>query len=131
MKIVLTEWCRSWEAREPQKISPAEIDLTNEKQLFYLVVSLGNGNFDEACIECESEEAQECVHGLLVGTGGAERLEESASLKEHAMFRPGYKVYLQGRESYFFVNPSLRSELFNQSNLDAYANEFGQANAKR
>src|SRR5262252_2785611 len=75
MKILLTSWYREWRGSEPQVLRPDTFSLDEKNTLFALVVSLGNGEFDEACIETDSGEAKECIEGLLCGTGGAKRVE--------------------------------------------------------
>src|SRR5712691_10329629 len=43
MKILLTEWVREWRGTRPQLLQPAALPLNDDKILFALVVSVGNG----------------------------------------------------------------------------------------
>jgi hypothetical protein len=126
MKILLTEWYREWRGTAPQLLKPAALSLDDDKILFALVVSVGNGDYDEACIETDSLEAKEWVKGMLCGTGNAKPAERSAAVEQCRLFRTGYEVYLQGRSSYFFVNPIHRPELFRSDDLNDYVAEFRQ-----
>ena len=127
MKILLTDWYTEWRGLGPQVLKPAALSLDDEKILFALVVSLGNGDYDEACIETDSMEAKECVEGLLCGTGNAKRVGPSLAVEQCRLYRAGYEIYLQGRSSYFFVNPAPRPELFEKRDLDEYLAEFKPA----
>lgn len=71
MKILLTDWYTQWHGSTPQVLKPVELPLDDQKVLFGLVVFLGNGEYDEACIESDSRESRECITGLLCGSGGA------------------------------------------------------------
>jgi hypothetical protein len=124
MKLVFTEWWRNWRGSEPQLFRPTVLDLENEKHRFFLVVSLGNGNFEEGCFECESIEAHEAICGLLTGTARAERVIPSPESEKFTLFRHGYDTFVQGADAYFFVNPSPRPELFLGADLAHYAKEF-------
>jgi len=126
MKILLSSWYREWRGAEPQVLRPGTFSLDEKNTLFALVVSLGNGEFDEACIETDSGEAKECIEGLLCGTGGAKRVERSSSAEQCRLYREGYEIYRQGGSSYFFVNPVPRPELFEMRELDGYVAEFKQ-----
>jgi hypothetical protein len=124
MKILLTEWFRDWRGAEPQLLKPGALSLADDKILFALTVSLGNGDYDEACIETDSERAKECILGLLQGPGNAKR-SAHVSVETYRLFRPGYDVYVQGQNSYFFLNPFSRPELFDdQANLQSYVAGF-------
>lgn len=125
MKILLTELQRNWQGKEPQRLKPAVIDLNNDRQCLFLIVSLGNGNFVEACVECDSLEAQECLHGLLTGTGGARRVDEKESGR-WALYRSGYHVYAQEDDTYFFLNPEPNSHSISTRNFEIYLNQFTQ-----
>jgi len=116
MKILFTEWYRDWRGTEPQLAKPSILPLDNDKILFALVVSVGNGDYDEVCIETDSTEAKACITNMLCGTGNAKLVDRPSAVVEHcALYRPGYDIYLQGRDSYFFVNPTPRPELFGNS----------------
>ncbi|SRR6266700_607631 len=127
MKILLTLWYSEWRGREPQVLKPEALSLDNEKILFGLVVSVGNGDYDEICVETDSIEAKECIKGLLCGTGSAKRIVPSSAVERHKLYRSGYEIYLQGGSSYFFVNPMPRPELFEKHDLEGYVAEFKQA----
>lgn len=43
IRILLTEWAQDWKGAEPQALHSALLDLADQRHLFYLVVSLGNG----------------------------------------------------------------------------------------
>ena len=126
MKILLTEWVREWRGTRPQLLKPAALSLDDGKILFALVVSVGNGDYDEVCIETDSMEAKECVRGILCGTGSAKPVGLSYAVEQCRLYRVGYEIYLQGRSSYFFVNPIPRPELFQSSDLNQYVTEFQQ-----
>jgi hypothetical protein len=126
MKILLTVWYREWRGREPQVLKPAALSLDDEKVLFGLVVSVGNGDYDEVCIETDSIEAKDCIEGLLCGTGSAKRIMPW-SAEQCRLHRSGYEIYLQGTSSYFFVSPAPRPELFEERDLEEYLAEFKQA----
>ena len=125
MKILITELQKNWQGNEPQRLKPAVIDLNNDRQCLFLIVSLGNGNFAEACFECDSVEAHECLHGLLTGTGGARRVDEKESGR-WALYRAGYHVYAQEDDGYFFVNPEHNSRLISTRSFEPYLAEFTQ-----
>jgi hypothetical protein len=127
MKILLTVWYREWRGQEPQLLKPVALSLDNEKIRFGLVVSVGNGDYDEACIETDSIEAKEYIEGLLRGTGSAKRAMPWSAAAGGRLYRSGYEIYLQGRSSYFFVNPMPRPELFEKHDLEEYVAEFNQA----
>jgi len=124
MKILLTEWYREWRRERPQALEPAVLSLENEKILFALLVSVGNGDYDEACIESDSPEAREFIKGLLCGTGNAKQVGRSLAVEQCRLYREGYETYLQGTDSYFFVNPMSRPELFQGGDLEEYVTEF-------
>src|SRR5712691_6073835 len=124
MKILLTEWVREWRGTRPQLLKPAALSLDDGKILFALVVSVGNGDYDEVCIETDSMEAKECIQGMLCGTGSAKPVEWSYAVEQCRLYRVGYEIYLQGKSSYFFVNPIPRPELFQSSDLNQYVTEF-------
>lgn len=112
MKIRLTEWFSEWRHAKPQRLDPVVLDLREEKAPFYLVVSLGNGSFDQACFEHDSLDAYRFVVDLLGGTGGATRVQPEGSCVQSVLYRTGYEVYQQGQDAYFFVDPQPRPELF-------------------
>ena len=124
MKILLTSWYREWRGSEPQVLRPDTFSLDERNTLFALVGSIGNGEFDEACIETDSGEAKECIEGMLCGTGGARRVEPSTDAEQCRLYRDGYEIYRQGENSYFFVNPVPRPELFETRDLNGYFAEF-------
>jgi hypothetical protein len=126
MKILLTSWYREWRGSEPQVLRPDTFSLDEKNTLFALVVSVGNGEFDEACIETDSGEAKECIEGLLSGTGNAKRVESSPGAEQCRLYRDGYEIYLQGGSAFFFVNPVPRPELFEMREFDRYLAEFKQ-----
>jgi hypothetical protein len=125
MKIILTDWCKAWRGAGPQPIRPAVLDLVQERHRMALIVALGNGTFDEACIEVDSSEARDWVRGAMTGTGGADRVEPTASAAACRLFRAGYEIYRQGQDAFFFLNPLPRAELFSSTmDLAVYAREF-------
>lgn len=126
MQIVLIEWYREWCGAEPQKIQPTVLPLDNERALFVLLVMLGNGEYDDLCIESDSAEALESARGLLLGTGGAERVHDHPLANSSPLYRPGYEIYVQADRSVFFLNPEPRPALFH-SNMAAYAEEFSSS----
>lgn len=123
-KILFTEWWRNWKGADPQDLKPVVLALDEEKTLRGLVVMLGNGEYDEACIESDSEDARRSVIGLLTGTGNAKWIESSPTAESCRLYRAGYDIYLQGKDGYFFVNPRPRPELFQDSDRTAYLSEF-------
>jgi hypothetical protein len=127
MKILLTVWYREWRGREPQVLQPEVLSLDDEKILFGLVVSIGNGDYDEVCIETDSIDTKECIEGLLRGTGRAKWIMPSSAVEQCRLYRSGYLTYLQGGSSYFFINPVPRPELFEKGYLKEYVAEFKQA----
>jgi len=126
MKILLTVWYREWRGGKPQVLNPEALSLDHEKTLFGLVVSVGNGDYDEVCIETDSMEAKEYMQGLLCGTGNAKRIVPSSTAEQCRLCRPGYETYLQGNSSYYFINPVPRPELFEKRELELeeYLAEF-------
>jgi hypothetical protein len=126
VKILLTEWQRDWATNEAQHLKPVVIDLNNDRQCLFLIVSLGNGNYYEVCFECDSVEAQECLHGLLTGTGGAKRVQHNESALQCKLYRSGYHFYVQGDDAYFFVNPVLDPQLIENRDFENYLNGFAQ-----
>jgi hypothetical protein len=125
MKIIVTHWSKDWRGKDPQPVRPAMLDLAQERQLLVLLVSLGNGSYDEICIEVDSTEAHEWVRGALTGTGGAARIEPTAEAASCRLFRAGYEVYSRGDDAFYFLNPRARPELFSStSDLAAYAGGF-------
>jgi hypothetical protein len=127
MKILLTSWYTEWRGPKPQVLNPEVLSLENERILFALVVSLGNGDYDQVCIESDSTEAKEGIEGLLCGTGKAQRVGLSSAATQCRLYRAGYEIYIQGGNSYFFVNPIPRPELFEVRDLDEYLAEFKYA----
>jgi hypothetical protein len=126
MKIVLTEWCKNWRGQEPQKLKANLLDLDVQNLLMFLVVSVGNGNFDEACIETDNDETLQWIRALLTGTGGAVRVTKSSDATQCRLYRSGYEVYRQGNNSFFFVNSNARPDLFANVDLGNYESEFIQ-----
>jgi hypothetical protein len=124
MKVLLTSWYTEWRGSKPQVLKPEVLSLENERSLFALVVSVGNGDYDQVCIESDSTEAKECIKGLLCGTGKAKLVELSSAAAQCRLYRAGYEIYLQGGRAYFFVNPAPRPELFETPDLDEYLTEF-------
>lgn len=124
MQVILTEWYRQWRGAEPQQIQPEMLPLDNERILFALVVMLGNGEYDDLCIESDSVEALESARGLLLGTGSAERVQAHPLANTSPLYRPGYEIYVQADRSVFFLNPEPRPALF-PSDMAVYAEEFG------
>src|SRR5258708_26626016 len=124
MKILLTIWYSEWRGQESQLLSPVALSLDDEKILFGLVVSIGNGDYEEGCIETDSIDAKEYIEGLLCGTGNAKSIMPSPVVERCRLYRPGYAIYLQGGSSYFFINPVLRPELFEKHELEEYVAEF-------
>ena len=127
MKILLTNWCREWRGSEPQVLKPETLPLENQNIWFALVVSLGNGEYDELCLEFDTLEAKERIEGLICGTGNARRVGASPAVALCRLYRSGYEVYMQGRKSYFFLNPVPRPELFERRDLSKYLAEFQPA----
>src|SRR5262249_43363182 len=127
MNILMTSWYTDWRGKEPQVLRPETLPLDNDKILFYVVVSVGNGEYDEACIETEWLQARECIEGVLCGTGNAKLVAPSSAAVGCRLYRAGYRIYLQGRQSFFFVNPTPRPELFEARNLDQYLAEFNES----
>ena len=130
MNFLLTEWIQDWRGAEPQQLVPATLSLTDQRHLTFLAVSLGNGNFDEACFEVESIEVYEGIKGMLLGTGGCTLVGVSPAIKKCHLYRAGYEVFRQGGDAFFFINPAPRPELFSGS-LAAYPNEFANANKSK
>lgn len=128
MEILLTEWFRDWNSNEPQELKPARLPLEGPI-IFGLVVSLGNGNFDEACMEFDSVDAKQAMVGMLTDTGGAIRIEPDAKARACRLYKEGYEIYRQSDFAYFFLGPEPRTELFNASSLDAYIAEFKEEQA--
>jgi hypothetical protein len=126
MKILLTSWYTEWRGKEPQVLKPETLPLDNDKVLFGLVVFVGNGEYDEACIETDSLQAREYIESLLCGTGDAKLVEPSSAAVSRRLYRAGYRIYLQGENSFFFVNPRQRPELFETGDLNKYLAEFKQ-----
>ena len=126
MKILLTPCYTEWRGSEPQVLNPEVLSLDDAKVLFALVVSVANGDYDEACIETDSIESRECIAGVLCGTGNAKPTGPTPAVEECGLYRAGYKVYLQGKSSYFFVNPAPRPELFATRDFSEYRAEFKQ-----
>jgi hypothetical protein len=124
MKILLTEWYREWRGTDPQLLNPAALSLDDEKIVFALVVSLGNGDYDEVCIETDSTEAKERIKGMLCGAGNAKAVAPSSAVERCRLYRAGYEIYLQGTSTYFFLNPISRAELFQSLDLNEYVAEF-------
>ena len=87
MKILLTEWYREWRGTEPQLLKPAALALDDDKILFALVVSVGNCDYDEVCIETDSMEAKECIRNILCGTGNATPVERSSGVEHCVLYR--------------------------------------------
>lgn len=112
MKILLTEWFSDWRHAEPQKPNSVVLDLEDEKALFYLAVSLGNGTFDQARFEQDSKDAYRFVVNLLKGTGGASLTQPDEASMQSALYRENYEIYRQGLDAFFFVDPQPRPELF-------------------
>jgi hypothetical protein len=111
IRILLTEWAQDWKGAEPQALHSALLDLADQRHLFYLVVSLGNGNFEEARFECESPDAEELVIGLLTGAGGAQPIADTLpAVRQRTLFESGDRVFRQDETGYFFV--CLRPEAF-------------------
>jgi len=127
MKILLTDWYTEWRGARPQVLKPVALSLDDGKTLFALVVSLGNGDYDEVCIETDSAEAKESIVGLLRGTGHAKWVPPSFAVEQCMLYRAGYEIYQQGKSSYFFVNPAPRPELVETRDLNEYVAEFKQA----
>lgn len=104
MKIILTEWCRDWQAATPQQTTAVEMDLTYAPSLQYLVLSLGMGNFDEVRIETDTVETLDFVRRLLTGTGGAVQTAADGAAVDCKLYKPGYHVYRQDDLAIFFLN---------------------------
>jgi hypothetical protein len=51
-------------------------------------------------------------------------VEPSTAAEQCRLYRAGYEIYRQGGDSYFFVNPVPRPELFETRELDRYVAEF-------
>jgi hypothetical protein len=130
MKIVLTEWFHAWRGKGAQVICPQVLDLANHAQITYLLAMLGNGEFDEACIESDTPETLEYVRGLLLGTAKAKPLA-SGLFAAGRLARSGYEVFAQGDAGTFFVNPVPRPELFQGGGLASYSAEFSEAEIGR
>ena len=110
MNIEITSWSRTWAGAKPQEPLVERIDLQHKQQRFIFVVKLGNGDYDEARIEADGDDALAFVRALLIGTGGGKLLERSdveqrTDIRECRMFIPDYDVYESAHRIFFFVNP--------------------------
>jgi hypothetical protein len=123
MKIVLTEWSNNWRGQEPQKLKANLLDLSVKNLQMYIILNLGNGNFDDTCFEVDSDEALHWIRNLLCNTGGAVRVTDVAA-GPRKLYRVGYEIYRQGDEAFFFVNPEPRPDLFANTDLSVYESEF-------
>jgi hypothetical protein len=128
MKILLTEWIKDRRGAKPQVLKPTMVALDDERMVFGLVVMLGNGEYDEACIETDSAEATQHIQQMLRNTGNAKQVSQSSPAEQCRLYRAGYEIYLQGGASYFFVNPNPRPELFCAHDLSSYIAEFTVTN---
>jgi len=126
MNILLTNWCRDWLGSEPQVLKPEALPLENQNVRFGLIVLMGNGEYDELCIEADTMEAKRWMEELMCGTGGAKHVGPSPEAAQCRLYRVGYEIYLQGRRSYFFLNPVPRPGLFARDDLNEYLAEFKQ-----
>jgi hypothetical protein len=124
MEILLTDWCKDWRGKEHQELEVQRLSLDNKNILFALIVSVGNGNFEDVCFDFDSDEAKEVIVGLLTGTGGAKRIEPDTKARLSRLYKEGYEVYLQGDDSYHFLAPAPKPALFSAESLDAYIAEF-------
>src|SRR5258706_11960613 len=62
----------------------------------------------------------------FAGMGNAKPVRRSSAVERCRLYRVGYEIYLQGRSSYFFVNPIPRPELFQSRDLNEYMMESQQ-----
>ena len=89
-----------------------------------LILSAGTGRFEEACVECDCTEAYEAFRGLILGTGGTEKIECREIDRSRRLYRTGYEIYAAGEDVIYFLNPSPRPELFSNTDNSGYAKEF-------
>jgi hypothetical protein len=128
MKVLLTEWFKDWRGAAPQVLKPAVLPLDDQRIVFGLIVMLANGEYDEVCIETDSNDARHCIQNMLRDTGNAKKVGQSSDAERCRLYRAGYEIYQQGPGSYFFVNPTPRPELFAMRDLNSYVAEFTAAN---
>ena len=126
MKMLLTDWSEEWRGTESNELKPAIFDFDVKRHLELLILALGNGLEDSACIETDCGESLEVILGALVGVGGAERIEVDTRARRSRLYREGYEVLSQNGTNVIFVNPVPRAELFVDGGLKGYVAEFGK-----
>jgi hypothetical protein len=123
MRILLTDWLREWRGHPPE-IRPEFLDLSKHSHAWCLVLIAGNAPHDEHCVEVDSTGALAAVRGVLMGTGRAKQIDDSAATRARRLYRPGYDIYQQGDDIFWFVNPVPRPGLFESGGLAGYPAEF-------
>jgi hypothetical protein len=130
MKVLQTEI--SWDYPDTLEIpAPYVFDYSNDKHLDALILSLGNGIFIECVYEIFDNEAYKIITGALEGIGGSIKIESSNAISNLWLYRKGYDCYQQGNDTYFFVNPEPRPELFEKKEFSDYLSEFNQSKSHR
>ncbi|MBC8059168.1 MAG: hypothetical protein H7Y18_00695 [Clostridiaceae bacterium] len=127
MKIIITEYLTDWPGESSQIVKPFIFDLLLKNHLFIFLVTLANGNFEEVCIETDSEDTLKAIRNLLIGTGNVTKLQETSNTANRRLYREGYEIYTQGDLSMILLNPKPQPNLFNQEALDAYTLGFATA----
>ena len=126
MRLLVIDWCRHWQGAQRQRPQAHRFALDHPKLAFALIVGLGNGNYEEACVEADSPQALEGWRAMLIQVGSAVPVEPDAAMRASRMYRPGYDAYDQAG-NWFFVNPRPRPELFQDGpEYERYLAEFAR-----
>ncbi|MBW8807810.1 MAG: hypothetical protein JF591_03055 [Lysobacter sp.] len=133
MRLLFVDWIREWHGAQRQRPQLSCIDMDHPRALFTLTVGLGNGLWEEACVESDSQQALDSWRTLLETAGAARLVDHCDEMRASRMYRGGYLAYAQGETAqgqvlnWIFVNPMPRPELFDHPDLQqAYFAEFSR-----
>jgi len=107
-------------------LEPVVFDLLEERFLMLLYKSFADGIFEQVCFEADSADSLQTLRGMLKGAANAQAAASNSNASQARVYRPGYDLYVQGRDGYIFVNPKPRPELFEGADLAAYIKEFAR-----
>jgi len=112
MRALIADWPVTWYGTVSRTIDVARFDLENKDHLKALILLVGTGRFEEACVEFDSVESFEVFRGLVTGTGGAKKRSCRESDTQRRLFRTGYEVFAADDAVVYFLNPIPRPDLF-------------------